>query len=239
VQIAIIGGGAAGFFAAIAAKECNPGARVVIFEKSGQVLAKVRISGGGRCNVTNGCKSIPELCKAFPRGGKALRKPFHHFNNLDTIKWFESRGVPLKIQDDLRVFPASDRSRSIIDCFLNEAERLGVEIMTGMPVVSIQPSGDHIELVFNPGEMKAEFFDKVIVATGGSPKRSGLEWLEKMGHKIEAPVPSLFSYNMPDEPVTALMGVSVEEAIVRIQGTRLISSGPLLITHWGMSGRLF
>lgn len=236
MQIAIIGGGAAGFFAAIAAKENYPGARVVIFEKSDQVLAKVKISGGGRCNVTNGCNSISELCSAYPRGGRNLKKAFHIFNNKHTIAWFEARGVPLIIQDDLRVFPASNSSRSIIDCLLAEASRLGIEIKTGMPVKSIRPVDDKLEIRFNHGTPESETFDKIIVTTGGSPQRAGLSWLEKPGHKIEDPVPSLFSFNMPDDPVTGLMGVAVENARVKIQGTKLESDGPLLITHWGMSG---
>ena len=236
MQIAIIGGGAAGFFSAIAAKENRPEARVVIFEKSQQLLSKVRISGGGRCNVTNGCDSISELCNAYPRGGRSLKKAFHNFNNKDTIKWFESRGVPLVVQDDLRVFPSSQDSRSIIDCFLRETNRLAIEIKTGMAVRVVSLAGERLKVEFAGDVSQPETFDKVIVTTGGSPKRSGLEWLEKLDHKIEDPVPSLFSFNMPGDPVTSLMGVSVEKAMVRVQGTKLVSEGPLLITHWGMSG---
>ena len=236
MKIAIIGGGAAGFFAAITAKENQPDARVVIFEKSQKLLAKVLMSGGGRCNVTNACDSIEELCKAYPRGGRSLKKAFYIFNNKDAMKWFESRGIPLVIQDDNRVFPASQRSQTIIDCFMQETKRLGVEIQSGESIKAIKPFGDQLELHFAKEEHNPEIFDKVIVATGGSPKRSGLEWLEKLGHKIEDPVPSLFSFNMPDESITGLMGVSVENALVRIPGTKLTASGPLLITHWGMSG---
>jgi predicted Rossmann fold flavoprotein len=236
MQIAIIGGGAAGFFAAIAAKENRPNARVVIFEKSQQVLAKVKISGGGRCNVTNGCDSISELCQAYPRGGKGLKKAFHLFNNKDAIRWFESRGVPLIIQDDLRVFPASGSSQSIIDCLLREADKTGVEVQTGRGVTSLIPGEEHIEIEFDGNADRKMQFNKVIVATGGSPNRNGLDWLEKLGHKIEPPVPSLFTFNMPGEPIAGLMGISVESAIARIQGTKLVSTGPVLITHWGMSG---
>jgi predicted Rossmann fold flavoprotein len=236
MQIAIIGGGAAGFFAAIAAKENYPDARVVIFEKSSQVLSKVKVSGGGRCNVTNGCETISELCSAYPRGGKALKKAFHIFSNRDVMRWFESHGVPLKIQDDLRVFPASNSSQSIIDCFTNEAGRLGVEIKTGMAVKAIKVAGETQEIDFGREGHPVQVFDKVIVTTGGSPERQGLEWLEKLGHKIAEPVPSLFSFNMPGNPVTGLMGVAVENAFTRIQGTKLAAEGPLLITHWGMSG---
>ena len=236
INIAIIGGGAAGFFSAISAKENCPDARVVIFEKSQKLLSKVLVSGGGRCNVTNGCDSIDELCKAYPRGGRSLKKAFYAFNNKNTIEWFESRGVPIVIQDDNRVFPVSQSSQSIIDCFLREAERLGIEIKTGMGVKLLRPVGEQLELDFGKEGHQKLVFDKVIVATGGSPKRSGLEWLEKLNHRIEDPVPSLFSFNMPSESIIGLMGVSVENAIVGIQGTKLSSSGPLLITHWGMSG---
>jgi len=236
MQIAIIGGGAAGFFAAINAKEHDPEAGVVIFEKSNQVLSKVKISGGGRCNVTNGCTSIAELYNAYPRGGKSLKKAFHKFSNKDTIKWFEDRGVPLIIQDDLRVFPQSGESQSIVDCLQTEAGRLGVIIKTGMGIQAIRPAGNKLELIFLDEGIPSQVFDKVIVTTGGSPRRNGLEWLEKLGHKIEDPVPSLFSFNMPDESLTELMGVTVENAIVRVQGTKLVSEGPLLVTHWGMSG---
>jgi predicted Rossmann fold flavoprotein len=235
-QIAIIGGGAAGFFAAITAKENSPSARVMIFEKSDHVLAKVRISGGGRCNVTNGCDSISRLSDAYPRGSKALKKAFHHFNNKDTITWFEKRGVALVVENDLRVFPKTGNSQSIIDCFMKEAERLGIEISTGSPVKSIRQVADSMEIEFAGATIRPQLFDRIIVTTGGSPQRSGLDWLDKLGHKIEEPVPSLFSFNMPSEDVRELMGVSVDQAIIKIQGTKLISQGPLLITHWGMSG---
>jgi predicted Rossmann fold flavoprotein len=236
LKIAIIGGGAAGFFSAITAKETHPEARVIIFEKSQKLLAKVLMSGGGRCNVTNACDSIEDLCKAYPRGGRSLKKAFYIFSNKHAIEWFESRGVPLVIQDDGRVFPASQRSQSIIDCFMQESGRLGIEIKTGEGIKAIKPLGDQLELEFTKEEHRPVSFDRVIIATGGSPKRSGLDWLEKLSHKIEEPVPSLFSFNMPSESITALMGVSVENALVRIHGTKLISTGPLLITHWGMSG---
>jgi len=236
MKIAIIGGGAAGFFAAISAKENYPDASVVIFEKSQKLLSKVKMSGGGRCNVTNGCDSIEELCKAYPRGGRSLKKAFYIFNNKHTIEWFESRGVPLVIQDDNRVFPASQSSQCIIDCFLRETKRLGIEIETGIGIKAIRPVDDKLEMDFFNEKNRPVIFDRVIVATGGSPKISGLEWLESLHHQIEDPVPSLFSFNMPDKSITGLMGVSVENALVRIQGTKLASSGPLLITHWGMSG---
>lgn len=236
MKIGIIGGGAAGFFSAIAAKENYPDSRVIIFEKSQKLLSKVKISGGGRCNVTNGCTSIEELCKAYPRGGRQLNKAFQVFNTSHAIEWFESRGVPLVIQEDNCVFPLSQDSQSIINCFLREAKKLGVEVKTGMGVKSLRSVGEMLELQFLDEKLQPEVFDKIIVTTGGSPKRKGLEWLEESGHKIEDPVPSLFSFNMPAEPITRLMGVVVENTIVSIQGTKIKAKGPLLITHWGMSG---
>ena len=236
MHVAIIGGGAAGFFSAINVKENYPDAKVVIFEKSKELLAKVKISGGGRCNLTNACTSIKELSEAYPRGGKALKKAFHIFNTRQAMQWFESRGVPLSIQDDNRVFPASQNSQSIIDCFLQQAKKLGIEIELGKGIKAIKPIGHKLELSFIEKIVPSKIFDKVIVATGSSPQRSGLEWLEKLHHKIEDPVPSLFTFNMPSESVTRLMGVSVEKTSVSIQGTKLNAEGPLLITHWGMSG---
>ncbi|MBI9064146.1 MAG: NAD(P)/FAD-dependent oxidoreductase, partial [Marinilabiliaceae bacterium] len=196
----------------------------------------VKISGGGRCNVTNGCTSISELCKAYPRGGRQLKKAFHMFNTKHTMTWFESRGVPLVIQDDQCVFPVSQDSQSIIDCFLIESRRLGIEIKTGMGVQAIKPMGDQLALSFQTDEQDALHFDKVIVTTGGSPQRSGLDWLEALNHQIEPPVPSLFTFNMPGEAITKLMGVVVDPVLVTIQGTKIKSDGPLLVTHWGMSG---
>ncbi len=236
MQIAIVGGGAAGFFSAITAKENYPDAKVVIFEKSKKLLAKVKISGGGRCNITNVCTSIKELSEAYPRGEKALKKAFRIFNTTHAMQWFESRGVPLVIQDDNCVFPASQNSQSIIDCFLKQTKKLRIEIEVGRGIKAIKQIGDKLELEFIEGDVPLRTFDKVIVATGGSPKRKGLEWLEKLNHKIEDPVPSLFTFNMPAESVTELMGVTVEKTLVSIQGTKLRYEGPLLITHWGMSG---
>ncbi len=236
MKVAVIGGGAAGFFSAICVKENYPDADVTIFEKSNKLLSKVKISGGGRCNVTNGCTSISALSKAYPRGGKKLKKAFKEFNTVHTMRWFESRGVPLMTQDDGCVFPVSQDSQSIIDCFLSHAEKYNIKILKRTPVVGIKNLNDRIELELGKDSGVKMIFDKVIVATGGSPKLSGIDWLQRMGHKIETPVPSLFTFNMPDENVTELMGVVVEETITEIQSTKYISDGPLLITHWGMSG---
>ncbi|MDD4385744.1 MAG: aminoacetone oxidase family FAD-binding enzyme, partial [Bacteroidales bacterium] len=236
MEIAVIGGGAAGFFSAIAVKENFPNASVVIFEKSQNVLAKVKITGGGRCNVTNGVRSISELCKAYPRGGRSLKNAFHLFSTGDTMKWFEKRGVPLVTQSDNCVFPASQDSQTIIDCFLRETKRLKITIETGKSVKAITPIDDKLEVSFTNADIKPRQVHKVIVTTGGSPKKEGLKWLEQLNHKIEAPVPSLFTFNIPNNRITDLMGIVVDNALVSIQGTRLKSDGPLLITHWGMSG---
>lgn len=236
MRIAIIGGGAAGFFAAIAAKENYPSASVIIFEKSLKLLSKVKVSGGGRCNVTNGCTSVPKLCEAYPRGGKSMKKLFSVFSTNNAMQWFESRGVKLVVQDDGCVFPVSQNSQTIIDCFLREARRLGITIKTGRGIKSIISKEDNLEIGFLHEDAPSETFDKVIVATGGSPKRSGLYWLETLHHQIEEPVPSLFSFNMPNENITQLMGIVIENALVNIQATKIRAQGPLLVTHWGMSG---
>ena len=236
MEVAIVGGGASGFFSAITAKENYPKANVTIFEKSKKPLAKVKISGGGRCNVTNACTSIKELSEAYPRGGKALQKAFRIFNTRHAMQWFESRNVPLVIQDDNCVFPASQTSQSIIDCFFAQTKKLGIEIKVETGIKAIKQIGDKLELDFIDEKIASTTFDKVIIATGGSPQRKNLKWLENLNHKIEHPVPSLFTFNMPDEPVTKLMGIVVEKTMVRIQGTKFKAEGPLLITHWGMSG---
>lgn len=236
MKIAIIGGGAAGFFSAITAKENYPDAEVIIFEKSKKLLSKVKISGGGRCNLTNACSSTKELVDAYPRGRKELKKAFKIFNHKDTMDWFESRAVPLVIQTDNCVFPVSQNSQSIIDCFLREAKKSGVKIKMGKGVKEIIPIDDKLELHFLGDDVEPIIFDKVIVATGGSPIRKGFKWIEDLDHIIENPVPSLFTFNMPDESITGLMGIVVENTLFGIQGTKLKAVGPVLITHWGMSG---
>jgi hypothetical protein len=235
MKVAVIGGGAAGFFSAIAAKENHPDSEVTIFEKSQKVLSKVKVSGGGRCNVTNGTTSISELAKGYPRGEKQLKKAFSTFNTVHTRAWLESRGVELYVQSDNRVFPTSNDSQTIVDCLFRETKRLGISIQLGVGISSIEANNDQLELQFQ-SESPLKTFDKVIVATGGSPSRKGFDWLERLGHKIEEPVPSLFTFNMPSESIIELMGVVAENAIVSIQGSKLRSQGPLLITHWGMSG---
>lgn len=233
LKVAVIGGGAAGFFAAISCKQHHSEAQVDILEKTDKLLAKVKISGGGRCNVTHACFQNSQLIKFYPRGEKQLRKLFNHFNTENTVEWFESRGVELKAEADNRMFPVTDDSQTIIDCLLSETRRLGITIHKKCAVKQIIKTETGFELSIN-GQVKA--YDKVIIASGGSPKSTGFDWLRVLGHDIVEPVPSLFTFNMPVEPIRDLMGLSVPNAQVKIQGTKLIQSGPLLITHWGMSG---
>ena len=234
--IAIIGGGAAGFFSAITVKENYPEAEVIIFEKSNSILSKVKLSGGGRCNLTNACSSNRELAAAYPRGRKQLKSIFKIFNNKDTVKWFEERGVPLIIQKDNCVFPESQDSQTIIDCFINEAKELEVKIKKNYSLMSISPNKNKLELKFDGKEGPHPFYDKVIVAIGGMHQRSKMIWLEDLNHKISEPVPSLFTFNMPDESINSLMGVVVNNIIVSIKGENIKQNGPVLFTHWGMSG---
>ncbi|MFT6055116.1 MAG: putative Rossmann fold flavoprotein [Roseivirga sp.] len=232
-RIAVIGGGAAGFFAAFSAKAHHPSSEVILFEKTSKLLAKVKVSGGGRCNVTHACFNNNELVKNYPRGEKQLKKVFGQFTTQDTIQWFESRGVDLKTEADNRMFPTTDDSQTIIDCFFKEAHRLNIQIKTKANVKSIQKYDSYFDLNVND---EVERFDSIVVAAGGSPKAQGFDWLRTLGHEIIFPVPSLFTFNMPNENIKKLMGLSVPNAVVRVQGAKLQQAGPLLITHWGMSG---
>ena len=233
MRVGIIGGGAAGFFSAIHVKENYPDSEVIIFEKSLKTLSKVRISGGGRCNVTNACTSISQFAKAYPRGQKLMKKLMSRYNNSDVMRWFEKRGVPLVVQEDQCIFPRSQQSQSVIDCFLQECHRNKISIRTKYKIDSMQIEDTSILL---KNQDQVECFDKVIVCTGGSPKLSGLSWLMQLGLQIVHPVPSLFTFNMPDEDIKSLMGIVVEDAMVRVQGSKIRTDGPLLFTHWGMSG---
>jgi len=233
MKIAIIGGGAAGFFSALSVKQHFPMHEVIILEKTTKVLAKVKISGGGRCNVTNNQLDSLVLSKHYPRGENYLKKAFDVFNVQDTFNWFEERGVALKVYPDGCVFPLANDSQVIIDCFTREADRLHIKIEYQAAVQEIQIEKDHFILKTRD---QSYSFDKVIITTGGQPKRNGLEWLEKLGHTLIDPVPSLFTFNMPGNPIAALMGNVVEKAVVRVEGAKLTGRGPLLVTHWGMSG---
>lgn len=233
-KVAIIGGGAAGFFAALSAKEHFPDAEVHLFEKSNKVLSKVKVSGGGRCNVTHACFDNAALSKFYPRGEKQLRKAFEVFNSQSTWDWFAERNVELEILSDKCIFPKSNSSQTIIDCFTSEASRLGIEVKMSQAIVAIQRQVEMLILTNAQGENFE--YDAAIVTTGGQPKMSNLQWLGDLGHRIVEPVPSLFTFNMPQEKVKSLMGVVVEEATVKVESSKLVAQGPLLITHWGMSG---
>jgi predicted Rossmann fold flavoprotein len=233
-SVVIIGGGAAGYFAAIACKLHGPWAEVTIAERSDKTLAKVKVSGGGRCNVTTSVTDISALITHYPRGGKSLRKCFGQFGPADTVKWFEQRGVQLKTEPDGRMFPTTDSSQTIIDCLTDEARHLGIILKKNAAVKSILVKENGFGLKIS--ETETLHADRVIITSGGSPKMESYGWLESLGHRIEPPVPSLFTFNMPNEAITELMGVVANPVSVRIQGTKLQSGGPLLITHWGMSG---
>jgi predicted Rossmann fold flavoprotein len=229
-DVLIVGGGAAGFFTAINLAEKNPNFSIAILERGKEVLTKVRISGGGRCNVTHACFVPNDLVKFYPRGEKELRGPFHQFCSGDTIEWFEKHGVALKIEEDGRMFPVSDSSQTIIDCFLNAAKKYNIEILTGQSVQSLFQAEDSWKVETNHQAFRCK---NLVLTTGSNPKI--WELLENMGHTIVPPVPSLFTFNIKDPRIKDLMGVSAF-ASVKVQNSKLEASGPLLITHWGMSG---
>lgn len=230
--VAVIGGGAAGFFAAITNAENHPDAKVILLEKARQILSKVKISGGGRCNVTHSCFDPAELIKYYPRGSKELRGPFCQFQPKDTIAWFEKRGVRLKTETDGRMFPTTDSSQTIIDCLLNAATSAGVEICRECGVENITKSDTGFLIELTNGNTLA--VDKVIFATGSNPKM--WELLRSLGHTVIDPVPSLFTFNIPDSPFHDLSGISVPNALVTLPQWKLQHYGPVLITHWGVSG---
>ena len=229
-DILIVGGGAAGFFTAINIVEKNPSLKVAILERGSEVLNKVRISGGGRCNVTHACFEPNELVKFYPRGEKELRGPFHQFCSGDTVEWFEKHGVELKIEADGRMFPVSNSSQTIIDCFQEATKKLGIAVLTNQSVQSVFKK----EALWKV-ETQSETYlsEKLILATGSNPKV--WEMLQNFGHAVVSPVPSLFTFNIKDSRIAALPGVSAQVS-VKVRDTKLESSGPLLITHWGMSG---
>lgn len=233
-KIAVIGAGAAGFFGAIRIKSLLTDSNVIVFEKTNKMLAKVKVSGGGRCNVTHNCFEVSKLIKNYPRGGKELRSAFMQFGPADTINWFKERGVEIKAEADGRMFPVTDNSQTIIDCFYDEAEKLGIEFSLGTAIKSVQGKDGKVELQFEDGS--TDVFDAVLIATGGHHNKEGFRWLSATHHSIVDPVPSLFTFNFKDKTISALMGVSVADAQVKIVGTKLEYAGPLLITHWGISG---
>jgi predicted Rossmann fold flavoprotein len=234
LKVGVIGGGAAGFFAALSCKQHHPTAQLSIFEKSLKLLSKVKVSGGGRCNVSHHCFEINKLIKNYPRGATALKKVFAQFAVNDTIEWFAKRGVKLKTEADGRMFPLSNTSQSIIDCFINECKSKQIDIQLNKALQSIQIRNDKVEVLFADGS--TEVFDKLILACGGSAKMESYAWLKKLGIAIVPPIPSLFTFNMPQEEIKKLPGIAVDNVQLSIQGEKISAQGAVLITHWGMSG---
>jgi predicted Rossmann fold flavoprotein len=229
-DIIIVGGGAAGFFTAINCKENNSSLSIAILERGKEVLTKVKVSGGGRCNVTHACFIPNDLVRFYPRGEKELRGPFHQFCSGDTIEWFEKHGVALKIEEDGRMFPETDSSQTIIDCFLGLAKKYKIDILTGQSVQSLFQMEKQWKIDTQNHNYSC---NTLVMATGSNPKM--WEILQQLGHRIIEPVPSLFTFNIKDSRIKDLMGVSAV-ASVKVKNTKLSASGPLLITHWGMSG---
>ncbi|MES2880533.1 MAG: NAD(P)/FAD-dependent oxidoreductase [Bacteroidota bacterium] len=239
--LVVIGGGAAGFFCAVTAARRNKNLHVILLEKTSKLLSKVKVSGGGRCNVTHALFDITEMSRRYPRGQNFVKKTFHQFFTTDTIKWFEERGINLKTEADGRMFPVSNSSQTIIDCLMREVNLHGVEIR-----ITSEVSGLKLEngmFVLQLSDARKLTSDFICIATGGYPKASMFDWLKNLGHGFNAPVPSLFTFNLAADKVghskhsiTELMGVSVDKARVKIAGTKLMEEGPVLITHWGLSG---
>lgn len=233
-RLIVIGGGAAGIFCAVNAARMSPGLRVIVLEKTGKLLSKVKVSGGGRCNVTHACFDIGEMTKRYPRGQHFVRKTFHRWFTTDTIAWFRERGVELKTEEDGRMFPVTDSSQTIIDCLMGELNKYGVEVRMHAEVRGLEKRGEGFALTLADGRMLDA--DDVCIACGGYPKAAMFDWIRGLGHTIEDPVPSLFTFNIPDDPIVGLMGVSMPEAHVKVIGSKLAERGPVLITHWGLSG---
>lgn len=234
LRVAIVGGGAAGFFGAIACAEANPEAAVHLYEATQHVLSKVRISGGGRCNTTHACFEPRELAKRYPRGSRELIGPFSRFGPRQTVEWFAARGVELKTEPDGRMFPTTDDSETIVSCLVGAAERAGVRIHTRCGVRTAHRTGDRgFRLELTDGSQMS--VDRLLVATGGTRGSGGHEIAAALGHTIEPPVPSLFTFNLADERLRGLEGLATK-ATVSVPQTRLTETGPVLVTHWGLSG---
>jgi len=233
-ELIVIGGGAAGIFCAVNAARMSPGLRVTVLEKTGKLLSKVKVSGGGRCNVTHACFDIASMAGRYPRGQHFVRKAFHRWFTTDTIDWFRERGVELKTEEDGRMFPVTDSSQTIIDCLMGELNRFGVEVRMHAEVKGVEKLGEEFAVTLADGRVLSANY--VCVACGGYPRSGMFDWIRALGHSIEEPVPSLFTFNMPGDPIVGLMGVSVPAAQVKVVGTKLIEKGPVLITHWGLSG---
>jgi len=233
-DLIVVGGGAAGFFGAIRAGELNAGCKILILEKTTKLLAKVKVSGGGRCNVTHDEPDPLKLSHHYPRGEKALRSLFKHFHAHDVVQWFSSKNVPLKTEGDGRMFPVTDNSQTIIDCFLQEVQRLKIKIETGSAVTRIEPQNDRFHVTCDNGTRYLG--KKVLIALGGNSSPRAYDVIAQLGHTIVKPIPSLFTFNNPDKGFADLMGLAVPLAEVRIAATKFSNAGPVLITHWGLSG---
>jgi len=232
-DLIVIGGGAAGFFGAINAAELNPWLRVLILEKSTKLLSKVKVSGGGRCNVTHHCFSPAPLSQHYPRGQRPLKNLFHQFQAMETVAWFEKRGVKLKAEEDGRMFPVTDDSQTIIDLFLEEVKKFKIEIHLSQEVIQIEKKEEKFIIHTTHNRYHSA---KVLVAMGGHNKIENYKWLAESGHEIIKPIPSLFTFNDSEKEFTGLMGVAVPDAEVKIASTKFSQRGPVLITHWGLSG---
>ncbi len=248
-HIAVIGGGAAGFFGAIACAEADPSARVTLYEATAHPLAKVKVSGGGRCNVTHACFEPRELARRYPRGGRELLGALSRWQPRDTVAWFGARGVPLKTEADGRMFPISDDSQTIVDCLMAAAEKAGVKLLLQRGVKTVEggaptrPEADKASREPGPPSFQLTLTnggsarcDRLLIATGGNKSNAGFAFARAFGHTLEPPVPSLFTFHIKDSRLAGLSGVSVEDAATAVPGTKLKERGPLLITHWGVSG---
>ncbi|WP_235184058.1 NAD(P)/FAD-dependent oxidoreductase [Hymenobacter sp. IS2118] len=239
--VAVLGGGAAGFFGAIACAEANPALQVVLLEKTGKFLGKVRISGGGRCNVTHACDTAAQLVAHYPRGSKQLKAAFQQFGVADTVAWFAKRGVTLKTEADGRMFPTTDSSETIAQALEEAARQAGVRLLPNVGVEEVRAAATggftlHLSGAGTAQHGRTLHATRLLIATGGNPKSANYDWLRALGHTVAEPVPSLFTFNVPNSPLSELMGVSVPQARVVLAGEKLQYEGPLLVTHWGVSG---
>lgn len=237
-KLIVVGGGASGFFCAINAAKAAPNLEVTVLEKSSKLLSKVRISGGGRCNLTHQSEQPNDMIDAYPRGRNFVRKTLHQFSTQDTLDWFNARGIQAKAESDGRMFPVSNRSETIINCLLAEASLYGVNIITESAVSGLGVRENGFDLMINTTEGRPSIAaaDFVCIASGGYPKEAGFDWLKQIGHSIESPVPSLFTFNIPDPTLHALMGVSGSDVLVKLPALNMEERGAMLITHWGLSG---
>jgi len=237
-KIVVVGGGAAGFFCAIQIAELHPNWDISLLEKSNKLLSKVKVSGGGRCNVTHACPDLEILLKKYPRGEKFLKKAFYQFATKQTIQWFADNGVQLHTEKDGRMFPTTNNSATIIDCFLQKVHQHQIKVLTDHEVVHVEKLNQKNEdnFLITLSNKKTLQANAICLATGGMLKSDKLSWLTLLGHSIVEPVPSLFTFNVVEKNITSLMGVAVDNAIIQWKGNKTIEKGPLLITHWGISG---